>query len=269
VACGGLPLEAMARTVTLSAVEADRADEGSSFAAALSEPVERGAPLPHVPLTEDAAEHPAPRPTWRGWIHAVTAPVALVAGIVLVALAHGTEAKWASAVFALTSLLLFGNSALYHRVAWSPPVKRTLKRIDHANIFLLIAGTYTPISLLALPPGPGLVLLVVVWGGALLGIAFRVFWIGAPRWLYVPIYVGLGWAAVVDFPALWSSNAPMLTLVVAGGVLYTLGALVYGLKRPDPFPAHFGFHEIFHTCTVLAFLCHWTAALLIALSPLP
>jgi hemolysin III len=262
-----LPWEASGAAVSLSAVQADGSEERPSLAAALNEPVEQGAPLPHVPLTEDAVEHPAPRPSWRGWIHAVTAPVALVAGIVLVSLAHGAEAKWASAVFALTSLLLFGNSALYHRIAWSPPVKRTLKRIDHANIFLLIAGTYTPISLLALPPGPGLTLLVAVWSGALLGIAFRVFWIGAPRWLYVPIYVGLGWAAIVDFPALWSANPAMMTLVVAGGVLYTVGALVYGLKRPDPFPRHFGFHEIFHTCTVLAFLCHWTAALLIALAP--
>ena len=265
----GLPLVVMTRTVTLSAVRTDGTDEETSLAAALTEPVEPGTPLPHVPLTDDAAEHLPPRPTWRGWIHAVTAPVALVAGIVLVAVAQGAEAKWASAVFALTSLLLFGNSALYHRVAWSPPVKRTLKRIDHANIFLLIAGTYTPISLLALPPGPGLLLLVVVWSGALLGIAFRVFWIGAPRWLYVPIYVGLGWAAVVDFPALWASNALMMVLVVLGGVLYTAGALVYALKRPDPFPAHFGFHEIFHTCTVLAYLCHWTAVLLIVRSPLP
>ena len=239
------------------------------LAEALARPAEPGTPLPHVPLTEDADEHPEPRPTWRGWIHAVTAPVALVAGIVLIALASGTEAKWASTVFALTSLLLFGNSALYHRVAWSPPVKRTLKRIDHANIFLLIAGTYTPISLLALPHGPGLVLLVTVWTGALVGIAFRVFWIGAPRWLYVPIYVGLGWAAVADFPALWTANAPMMTLVVVGGALYTVGALVYGLKRPNPVPGHFGFHEIFHACTVLAFLCHWTGALLIALHPVP
>ena len=248
---------------------ADRTDEGRSLAETLNRPADVGTPLPHVPLTEDAAEHPSPRPSWRGWIHAVTAPVALVAGIVLVALAQGAEARWASAVFAVTSLLLFGNSALYHRIAWSPPVKRTLKRIDHANIFLLIAGTYTPISLLALPPGPGLVLLVAVWTGALIGIAFRVLWIGAPRWLYVPIYVGLGWAAVVDFPTLWAGHAAMMVLVLAGGVLYTVGALVYGLKRPDPFPAHFGFHEIFHTCTVLAFLCHWTAALLIALAPVP
>jgi hemolysin III len=242
-------------------------EEGGSLAAAFNEPVEQGAPLPHVPLTEDAAEHPAPRPSWRGWIHAVTAPVALVAGVVLVAVANGPEAKWASAVFALTSLLLFGNSALYHRVAWSPPVKRTLKRIDHANIFLLIAGTYTPISLLALPPRSGLVLLAAVWSGALLGIAFRVFWIGAPRWLYVPIYVGLGWAAVMDFGPLFAHAAPMMVLFLVGGVLYTAGAVAYGLKRPNPFPGRFGFHEVFHACTVLAFACHWTATLLIALHP--
>lgn len=224
---------------------------------------------PHLPLVEEAEDtaHLAPKPTWRGWIHAVTAPVAAVAGLVLVALANGQEARWASVVFALTSILLFGNSALYHRVDWSPRVKLALKRVDHANIFLLIAGTYTPLSLLALPPGQGTVLLAVVWAGALLGIAFRVFWIGAPRWLYVLIYVGLGWAAVAFFVPLYTANAAMMVLVVIGGLLYTLGALVYGMKRPNPFPGRFGFHEIFHTCTVLAFLCHWTATLLIALHP--
>ena len=224
---------------------------------------------PHLPLVEEAEDtaHLEPRPTWRGLIHAVTAPIAAVAGLVLVALAHGQEARWASVVFALTSILLFGNSALYHRVDWSPRVKLALKRVDHANIFLLIAGTYTPLSLLALPPAQGTVLLTAVWAGALLGIAFRVFWIGAPRWLYVLIYLGLGWAAVAFFVPLFTANAAMMVLVVIGGLLYTLGAIVYGMKRPNPFPGRFGFHEIFHTCTVFAFLCHWTATLLIALHP--
>ena len=232
-------------------------------------PVDANEP-PHLPLLEESGDvqHLEKRPTWRGWIHAVTAPVAVVAGLVLVALADGPEARWASVVFAITSVLLFGNSALYHRVDWSPKVKRALKRVDHANIFLLIAGTYTPLSLLALPPEQGVVLLCIVWAGALLGIAFRVFWVGAPRWLYVPIYVGLGWAAVVYFGPLYAANAAMMILVLIGGILYTVGALVYGLKRPNPFPGRFGFHEIFHTCTVLAFLCHWTAPLLIALHPL-
>lgn len=223
----------------------------------------------HLPLLEESDDDQRleQRPTWRGWIHAVTAPVAVLAGLVLVALADGPEARWASVVFAITSILLFGNSALYHRVDWSPRMKLALKRVDHANIFLLIAGTYTPLSLLALPPDQGVVLLSVVWAGALLGIAFRVFWVGAPRWLYVPIYIGLGWAAVVYFGALLEANAAMMILVLIGGILYTVGALVYGLKRPNPFPGRFGFHEIFHTCTVLAFLCHWTATLLIALDP--
>lgn len=211
---------------------------------------------------------PAARPpTWRGWIHAVTAPIAAVAGLVLVALANGPEARWACVVFAVTSILLFGTSALYHRVDWSPAARRTMKRLDHANIFLLIAGTYTPLSLLALPPGQGLLLLSVVWGGALVGVAFRVLWIGAPRWLYVVIYVVLGWAAVAFFGPLFAADAAMMVLVVAGGLLYTAGAIVYGRKRPNPLPGRFGFHEIFHACTALAFACHWTATLLIALHP--
>jgi hemolysin III len=207
------------------------------------------------------------RPTWRGWIHAATFPVAIAAGIVLIVLAQGAAATWASAVFMATSLLLFGNSALYHGFSWGPKTKAVLKRIDHANILLLIAGTYTPIAVLALPPEKGMLLLVLVWGGAVLGILFRVFWIGAPRWLYVALYLVLGWAAVMYFGDLLQANLAMMILVVIGGLLYTAGAVVYALKRPNPWPGHFGFHEIFHVCTVLAFLCHWTAALLIALNP--
>jgi len=228
-----------------------------------------GPDLPNLPLLDASAPHPEElKPTWRGWIHAGVVPFALAAGVVLIAVADGPVAKWASAVFLATSLLLFGNSALYHRFSWGPRMRAALKRIDHANIFLLIAGTYTPMSLLALPPQKGLLLLSIVWGGALLGIGFRVFWIGAPRWLYVPLYVLLGWAAVMFIGDLFAANAAMMTLVLVGGVLYSVGALVYGLKRPNPFPGRFGFHEIFHTLTVLAFACHWTATLLIALDPL-
>ena len=226
-----------------------------------------------IPLHEDAVEFDAKpseveqKPKWRGWIHTGTFPVTIAAGIVLITLAEGALAKWASAVFMLTSMLLFGNSALYHRINWSPKVKRILKRIDHANIFLLIAGTYTPIALLALPLDKGLLLLAVVWTGALLGIAFRVFWITAPRWLYVPLYVLLGWAAMMYIVDILNANAAAMILVIVGGLLYTVGAVVYGIKKPNPWPGHFGFHEIFHTLTVLAFLCHWTAALLLALNP--
>jgi hemolysin III len=226
--------------------------------------------VPQLPLMEEAAHDAAVdiKPTWRGWLHAATFPVAIIAGIVLITVAQGGAAKWASAVFMASSLLLFGNSALYHRIDWSPKVKMILKRIDHANILLLIAGTYTPLAVLALPPGKGALLLVFVWSGALLGILFRVFWINAPRWLYVALYLLLGWAAVMYLADLFVANATMMALVIIGGLLYTGGAVVYALKRPNPWPGHFGFHEIFHLCTVLAFLCHWTACLLIALEPL-
>lgn len=226
--------------------------------------------LPQLPLLEEAAHDSAVeiRPTWRGWIHAATFPVAIVAGIVLIAVAQGGAAKWAAAVFMVTSMLLFGNSALYHRFDWSPKVKITLKRIDHANIFLLIAGTYTPLAVLALPPQKGALLLSLVWGGTVVGILFRVFWINAPRWLYVALYLLMGWAAVMFMVDLFTANATMMVLVIIGGLLYTGGAIVYALKKPNPWPGHFGFHEIFHVCTVLAFLCHWAACLLIALGPL-
>ena len=215
----------------------------------------------------DAAS-PELKPTWRGWIHAGIFPIALVAGVILVAVAQGQAAKWACLVFAASSLLLFGNSALYHRFNWKPKTRAVLKRIDHANILLLISGTYTPIAVLALPPDQGALLLVLVWSGALVGILFRVFWINAPRWLYVALYLALGWAAVMYLVDLFEANAAMMILVAVGGLLYTGGAIVYALKRPNPWPGHFGFHEIFHVCTVLAFLCHWTACLLIALNPL-
>jgi len=218
----------------------------------------------------DASESLTPaelKPTWRGWIHVGTFPVAIAGGIVLIVLADGVIAKIAAAVFMLTSMLLFGNSALYHRFNWKDRARIILKRIDHANIFLLIAGTYTPLALLALPPEKGLLLLALVWGGTILGIGFRVFWINAPRWLYVILYLALGWAAVMYLGDLLAANLAMMVLVVVGGLLYTAGAIVYGLKKPNPVPGVFGFHEIFHTATVLAFLCHWTAILLICVAP--
>ncbi len=225
--------------------------------------------MPQLPLLEAAAVSAQVdlKPTWRGWIHAGTFPVAIAAGIVLIVLAEGAAAKWASAVFMASSVLLFGNSALYHRFNWKPTTKAVLKRIDHANIMLLIAGTYTPIAVLALPPQKGLLLLALVWAGALLGILFRVFWINAPRWLYVALYLLLGWAAVMYLVDLLQASVAMMVLVIVGGLLYTGGAVCYALKKPNPWPGHFGFHEIFHVCTVLAFLCHWTACLLIALDP--
>lgn len=225
--------------------------------------------LPKLPLLEAATADAAVdiKPTWRGWIHAGVTPIVLVAGIILILLAEGAPAKWAAAVFTTTSLLLFGMSAVYHRFHWSPKTKLALKRIDHANIFLLIAGTYTPLAVLALAPSQGFLLLTLVWGGTVIGILFRVFWTGAPRWLYVALYLLLGWAAVMYMPALFAANPAMMVLVIAGGLFYTGGAIVYAMKKPNPWPGHFGFHEIFHVCTVIAFLCHWVACLLISLHP--
>ena len=246
----------------------------ADVAAELSEPVESGGDIPNIPLLDDAiAEakaHPGDdaKPTWRGLIHAGTAPLAVAAGVVLIVLADGPAAKAASAVFMATSILLFGISAVYHRFNWSPKVKAVFRRLDHANIFLLIAGTYTPLAVSALPFDKGIVLLCAVWAGALLGIIFRVFWVHAPRWSYVPLYVGLGWAAVFYSVDLVQFNGIAMLLVLIGGLSYTAGAMFYGFKRPNPWPGKFGFHELFHTCTVIAFLCHWTAILLIVMNPL-
>ena len=226
---------------------------------------------PILPLVDDEIEFdrmsPEKKPTWRGWIHAGTFPLAIVLGIILLVVADGVAATVSSAVFVASSLLLFGISALYHRFTWSERARRLLKRIDHANIFLLIAGSYTPITVLALAPGKATLLLWLVWTGAGLGILFRVFWIGAPRWLYVPLYIVLGYAALVFVVDFFAANAVMMTLILVGGLLYTVGAVVYGLKRPNPVPGHFGFHEIFHTLTLAAFLCHWTGIFLVATNP--
>ena len=198
------------------------------------------------------------KPRLRGWLHAVTSPLTLAAGIVLIALSPTAMTRIGSSVFAVTALLLFTVSAIYHRGTWSPRVWAFLRRFDHANIFLLIAGSYTPFTLLMLEGRDRLTLLAIVWGGALLGVLFRVTWTDAPRWLYVPIYVALGWAAVfyADEFAGQGSTA-VITLVAVGGGLYTLGGVVYGLRRPDPFPSWFGFHEVFHTLTIAAFVTHY------------
>ena len=225
--------------------------------------------LPQLPLLDDELAFPPAdiKPTWRGWIHAGTFPVAIVLGIVLVVAADGVAAKVSCSIFFASSLLLFGTSALYHRINWSPRVKAVFKRIDHANIFLLIAGSYTPITVLCLPPAKATLLLAIIWSGAGVGIVFRIFWIGAPRWLYVPLYVLLGWGAVLFIVDFFQANWIMMTLIIIGGLCYTAGAVFYALKRPNPIPGVFGFHEIFHTLTLLAFLCHWTGIFIVATNP--
>ncbi|MGH8880963.1 MAG: PAQR family membrane homeostasis protein TrhA [Stackebrandtia sp.] len=198
------------------------------------------------------------KPHLRGWLHAATFPLAVIAGIVLFVLSPTADTRIGSGVFAVSAMLLFGGSALFHRGRWSPRTFDVLRRFDHANIFLLIAGTYTPFALLLLDGDSQHILLLLVWASALAGIAFRVLWLGAPRWMYVPVYVAMGWAAVFwmkDFAD--SAGAAVLTLIIVGGALYSLGGLIYALRRPNPLPRWFGFHEVFHSLTVIAFLTHY------------
>jgi hemolysin III len=219
-------------------------------------------PHPHSATTEAVLEKVAEvKPKLRGWLHAATTPLALAAGVVLIVLSPTLTTRVGSAVFAGTALLLFAVSAIYHRGNWSPRVWATLRRIDHSNIFLLIAGSYTPFTLILLHGGDRVVLLLLVWTGAVLGVLFRIFWTDAPRWLYVPIYLAMGWAAIFYANQFAEGGSTVvIVLIVVGGGLYTLGGLVYGLKRPNPFPSWFGFHEVFHSFVVAAFICHYVAA---------
>ena len=206
------------------------------------------------------------KPRLRGWLHLGMAPLAFALGLTLVVLGDTLDKRVAAALFTATAVLLFSTSAVYHRGSWSPAWAGFLKRFDHSNIFLIIAGSYTPFALL-LPERDRWTLLGVVWTGALLGVAFRVLWVHAPRWLYVPIYVALGWVAVFYLGGLWEAGGPLVVaLIVLGGLLYSAGALVYGIKRPNPSPRWFGFHEVFHLLTVLAFLAHYAAACIVLLS---
>jgi hemolysin III len=200
------------------------------------------------------------KPKLRGWLHTAISPLALAAGVVLIALSPTLATKVGSAMFAGTALLLFTVSGIYHRGNWSRRTWEVLRRFDHANIFLLIAGSYTPFTIILLDGAAQVGLLVLVWSGAVLGVVFRILWIDAPRWLYVPIYVALGWAAIFYAHDFASGGKDVIALVAVGGGLYTLGGLVYGLKKPDPFPTWFGFHEIFHVFTIAAFICHYVAA---------
>ncbi|MDO5662201.1 MAG: hemolysin III family protein [Brachybacterium sp.] len=204
-----------------------------------------------------------PKPRLRGMLHLITFPTVLIAGLLLVAFGVDLPTRIASAVFILTASMLFGISATYHRGTWRPEHAIMLRRFDHANIFLIIAGTYTPIAIALLPAASARTLLVICWSGALAGVLFRLLWTGAPRWLYVPAYVVLGWVAIFYMPALLSGGGwGVVSLIIIGGLFYTVGAVVYALKWPDPSPRWFGFHEIFHAGTVAGFGCHFAAVAL-------
>lgn len=229
------------------------------------DPLPEPAPAPTPDPPPDPAEQLAEKvrevkPKLRGWLHAATTPLALAAGIVLIVLSPTLSTRIGSAVFAVSALLLFTVSAIYHRGTWSPRTQAFLKRFDHSNIFGLIAGSYTPFTLILVPTPGRWIFLSVIWGCAVAGMAFRIFWSHAPRLLYTLVYLGLGWAAIFYAHDFVSGGAAVTTLIIVGGGLYTLGGLVYGLKWPDPSPRWFGFHEIFHTLTIVAFVCHYVAA---------
>lgn len=212
-------------------------------------------------LGSSSSHPPVPRkPAWRGWIHAGFTPLLFVLGLIAVLLAPTPELRVACAVFGVSGLLLFGVSGVYHRSYWSPRFTGLLRRMDHCNIALLIAGTYTPLAV-ALLDRPA-VLLVIVWGCAAGLIAFRLIWMSAPRWLYTPLYVVMGCIAAGYLPAFWPVSPAATVLVAAGGVAYIAGAVVYALRRPALNPRVFGFHEVFHSCTVLGFVCHYIAIML-------
>lgn len=199
-------------------------------------------------------------PRWRGWIHTVMAPVVLVAGLGLMVASPHWGNRLAVAVWILTGLMLFGNSAVYHRVPWQPRTKAILRQVDHANIAVFIAGTYTPLAVALLDGASRVVLLSVIWACAALGVAFRFLWSSVPRWISAGLYVVMGWTALWWLPQFWRSGGPAIViLLLAGGVVYTLGALAYARQRPNPSPTWFGFHEVFHACTAVAAICHGVA----------
>lgn len=213
--------------------------------------------IDHHPAADLAA---AAKPKLRGWLHLGMTPLALVGGLLLVLFAPTAAGTVGGAIYLACSLLLFGTSATYHRGRWDARGEAILRRLDHSNIFLFIAGTYTPLALMLLDGSSRTALLVLVWSVAIAGVLFRTLWLSAPRWLYTALYLALGWAALGWLGPFYTAGGPLLfALVIAGGLLYSLGALVYARKRPDPSPAWFGFHEIFHACTIVAALCHFAA----------
>jgi hemolysin III len=200
------------------------------------------------------------RPRLRGFSHALAFVVALPLGLALILEAETARGRLSAIVFAATVVAMFGASALYHSPNWSEAPKRWLRRVDHAGIYGLIAGTYTAFGLLALNGGWRWVVLSIVWAGALAAIVFKFAWLDAPMWISAVIGVALGWVGVVVAPQLLGEiGVTASLLVLAGGLLYTLGALVYAFRRPDPRPAVFGFHEVFHVLVIAAVACQYAA----------
>lgn len=200
------------------------------------------------------------RPRLRGVLHEGAFAISLVTGTALVCLAEGARARGAALVYAVSVALLFGTSAAYHRGSWSPRGRALMARLDHSMIFILIAGTYTPFALLLLEGTARWAVFGVVWGGAAVGVVLRNAVRRPARWLFVGLYLALGWVALAVLPQILRAGGPaVLVLLLAGGAFYTAGAVVYALRRPDPSPHWFGFHEVFHAFTLLAFATHYVA----------
>jgi hemolysin III len=212
-----------------------------------------------MPTIRAAADETRTKPLLRGVLHEVAAWVAAVAGAILVVRAPGARARAGALVYGISLVTLFAVSAIYHRPRWSEGSRRVLRRLDHSAIFLLIAGTYTPLSfLLGTRTRTGWTFLAIVWGGAIAGILLSIFWVGAPKALVASVCVLLGWAALPVLPALKAVlGTGAVVLLAAGGVTYSLGALVYAVKRPDPYPRVFGYHEVFHALVILAAVFHF------------
>ena len=225
----------------------------------------------HEPLEPDeavdglaAAVNTLAPPRMRGWIHLYCAVAAFFAGTALVVMSWAVASKQAglsTLAYALAIVAMFAVSAIYHRVHWeSADARKWMRRLDHSMIFVFIAGTYTPFATLAMPRPTGHLVLAIVWGGAVAGIAVALFWPSAPRWVSVTLYLLLGWVAVwYGGMIVREVGVVAAVLLAVGGALYSIGALVYGLRRPDPWPSTFGYHELFHVCTAVAAICQYIA----------
>ena len=212
----------------------------------------------------DGVVRASKRPRLRGVLHHYAFYCSLVTGAVLVALAPTRRALVVAAVYGVSQSALLAVSALYHRITWSVAARRRMGRLDHSMINVLIAGTYTPFGVLALSGTFAAILLALVWGGAIANIVLHVLWIDAPKWLSATSYVVLGWVGVMAVPDLFAHAGWTPTmLLLAGGLLYSAGAIVYAIRRPDPAPAVFGYHEVFHALVVLAAIAHWAAVAVI------
>ncbi|MGA5463079.1 PAQR family membrane homeostasis protein TrhA [Mycobacterium sp. NPDC050041] len=208
-------------------------------------------------------------PRARGWIHVVAAFVAVLGGAALIGVAWSgdrpAEAGWAALVYVAAIITMFSVSAVYHRMRWTSPVtQKWMMRVDHSVIFVFIAGTYTPLALLAMPPSIGTEVLVVVWTGAAAGVLFKMAWPSGPRWIGVSLYLAFGWAAIwFAETLLLGAGLTVVALLIAGAVLYNIGAVCYGMRWPNPWPTTFGHHEVFHAFTAVAALCHFAAIWLV------